>query len=467
MRFRHVGLILLCVGVAFSAIAEEWPVTKDTGYRGIWYYNQATKDEYVYKYSGGLGTYCADHSPFVIYAPEVNKSVFVYGGTRPDKTDLLHMVSYYDHATGAVPRPTILLDKQTDDAHDNPVLSIDDEGYLWIFSSSHGTARPSYISRSIAPYSIERFERVLETNFSYPQPWHLRGKGFLFLHTYYKAGRGLYWNTSTDGREWSERKELAHIEEGHYQISWPCGDRVGTAFNYHPKELGLNFRTNIYYLETSDMGASWQIANGTTVETPLTTVDNPALVHDYAAEELKVYLCDINYDDDGRPILLYVLSKGWQPGPENGPRSWNVAHWDGTAWAIQRIAEADSNYDMGSLYAEAGGVWRIIAPTEPGPQAYNPGGEIAVWLSRDEGATWTKERQITFGSEYNHTYVRRPVNAQPGFYAFWADGHGRQPSDSRLYFYNLDQDTVCRLPFKMEQDMETPTAVYQEPAATK
>jgi len=48
------------------------------------------------------------------------------------------MVSYYDHATGMVPKPTLLLDKQTDDAHDNPVISLDDEGYVWIFSTAHG-----------------------------------------------------------------------------------------------------------------------------------------------------------------------------------------------------------------------------------------------------------------------------------------------------------------------------------------
>lgn len=40
---------------------------KDTGYRGIWYMNQPSKDAYVYKYSGGLGTYCSSHSPFAVH----------------------------------------------------------------------------------------------------------------------------------------------------------------------------------------------------------------------------------------------------------------------------------------------------------------------------------------------------------------------------------------------------------------
>ncbi|MEI7948355.1 MAG: hypothetical protein WCJ02_16755, partial [bacterium] len=87
------------------------------GFRGIWYYNQKLKSEYVYKYSGGLGTYCANHSPFAWYAPEVNKTFFCYGGTDEKNSTLLHMVSFYDHATGKVARPTLLLDKKTDDAH--------------------------------------------------------------------------------------------------------------------------------------------------------------------------------------------------------------------------------------------------------------------------------------------------------------------------------------------------------------
>ena len=48
---------------------------KDDGYRGIWYKNQPSHDEYVYKYSDGLGTYCAKHQPFAVYAPEVGRTL--------------------------------------------------------------------------------------------------------------------------------------------------------------------------------------------------------------------------------------------------------------------------------------------------------------------------------------------------------------------------------------------------------
>ncbi|MFX0101536.1 MAG: BNR-4 repeat-containing protein, partial [Candidatus Hodarchaeota archaeon] len=174
------------------------------GYRGIWYYNQRSNDEYVYKYSGGLGTYCAKHIPLSFYSKDVNKTFFCYGGTSKRKNNLLHMISYYDHDTGMVPRPRMLLDKETSDAHDNPTLMLDDDGYIWIFSSSHGTSRPSYIHVSNEPHSIDAFELVFKGNFSYPQCWYLHDEGFLFLHTKYFGGRRMLVSMrSIDGREWN------------------------------------------------------------------------------------------------------------------------------------------------------------------------------------------------------------------------------------------------------------------------
>lgn len=455
------GTVLGLVGLlALGAVAEEFP--KASGYQGIWYANQPTNNAYVYKYSGGLGTYCAKHIPMAVYAPEVERTFFVYGGTKPGKPALLEMCAYYDHRTAQVPAPTILLDKKTDDAHDNPVISIDDSGHIWVFASSHGTARPSFIFRSEKPYEVDAFETVLETNFSYPQPWYLPGKGFLFLHTYYKGGRGLYWMTSKDGRTWSERKSLAHMAEGHYMVSWPHEGKVGAAFNYHPKELGLNHRTNLYYLESADFGESWWTASGEQVDTPLGDPTSPALVHGYESEGLKVYMKDLNYDAEGHPLILHLTSKSWQPGPEFGPHLFRVARWTGAEWEIHPVAQADNNYDMGSLYVAPDGVWRVIAPSTTGPDDYNPGGEIVVHVSKDQGATWAVEAQLTANSTYNHTYVRRPLNADPGFLAFWADGDARKPSESRLYFYDARQKEVRRLPQEMTATTQTPELVGTE-----
>lgn len=112
LRFA-LPLVLLTLLIPQSATAQQnkagdaATVTlnrKADGYRGIWYMNQPSGDEYVYKYSGGLGTYCAKHNPFAVYCPEVDKTFFCYGGAKPDNDRrLLHMVSYFDHKTKNVP----------------------------------------------------------------------------------------------------------------------------------------------------------------------------------------------------------------------------------------------------------------------------------------------------------------------------------------------------------------------------
>ncbi|MEN6533479.1 MAG: BNR-4 repeat-containing protein [Bryobacteraceae bacterium] len=414
-----------------------------------------------YVYSGGFATYPQQQLPIAYYSKEANKTFFCYGGVAKGKQSLLHMVSYYDHATGMVPRPTILLDKRTADAHDNPVLTLDKHGYVWIFSNAHGTSRSAYISRSRRPYRVDEFERVVTTNFSYGQPWYLPGQGFLFLHTRYQGShRILYWMTSADGIQWSEPHELAHAAYGHYQVSNRRGGRVATMFNYHPSKPPYSLaRTNLYYMETRDMGRTWLGVDGKALSIPLHEVHNPALVHDYESEGLLVFLKDLQFDAQGRPVLLYLTSKKIIPAAENGPFAWHTARWTGREWQIRDFTTSDNCFDFGSLYIEADGTWRIIAPTAPGPDPYWTGGDVVMWTSRNRGDSWEKVRQLTHDTRFHHTYARRPVNAHPDFYALWADGDAKQPSESRLYFTNQKGTHVWRLPVEMTKDFQRPEVI--------
>jgi len=445
------------------------------GFSGIWYANQPSDDEYAYKYSGGLATYTANHNPMAVYSPETDKTYFCYGAVS-SQGSLIHAVSCYDHKTKAVTRPVGVIDKKTTDAHDNPVLCLDDKGYIWLFSTSHGTSRPSYIHRSTKPYDINEFElispfksedgkKVPLDNFSYLQVYFQKGRGFLGLFTHYviselkygkKSVRVISWMKSPDGINWSEWKDIAAIEEGHYQTSFFSNGKAGTSFNYHPnleKEPGLNYRTNLYYLETDDFGVSWHTVYGKKLSLPLKDVDNEAIVADYASRGLNVYINDVAFDESGYPAILYITSKGYQAGPVSGPQEWHIAHWNGKSWDIGFVTRSDNNYDMGSLYIESEAIWRIIGPTEPGPQQYNTGGEMAMWLSADGGKSWKMDRQLTAKSRFNHSYARKPLILKDDFYAIWADGHGRTPSESGIWFCTKNGEVFC-LPQKMRNDTE-------------
>jgi len=446
------------VGLAMVAPAfggEDAP-RKEDGYRGAWF-ELGQKSEYGDKYSGGLGTYTTSHVPLAIYAPKVNKTFFVYGGFAPGERNLLSMVSYYDHAEGTVPRPTVVHEKKgVNDPHDNPSLAIDGDGHLWVFVAGRANSRPGFIYRSVEPYDINAFELVdTWDRMAYPQPWYVEGRGFLFLYTMYTKGREEYWRTSPDGRTWSEIRKLVGFG-GHYQTSALRDGRIVTAFNYHPGG-SVDKRTNLYLLQTDDMGETWTNAAGEAVETPLAAKANPALIHDYEAEGKLVYIQDVNIDADGNPVVLYVLSEDHRPGPQDSPRTWFTARWDQAegSWSLNPVATSTHNYDVGALHIEPDGLWRIIGPSEPGPQRWGTGGEMVMWTSSDQGASWTKVRQLTSDSPRNHAYARRPINARDDFYAIWADGNADRSSESNLYFCTKDGD-VFRLPTVMDADFAHP-----------
>ncbi len=455
------------------------PARRIDGYKGIWFtlgqfygegdngqlYSEVSKTPrfpYGDKYSGGLGTYTAKHTPLAIYCPQVDRTFFVYGGTTgPADRHLLCMISYYDHQTHSVPKPVVVHDKQgVNDPHDNPSLAIDSDGFLWVFVSGRGRSRPGFKYRSSAPYEIDQFEQISEEEMTYPQPHYDAQRGFLHLFTKYTGVRELYFETSSDGRTWSDDKKLAGIREigttrgGHYQTSATQDNKTGTFFNRHP-DGNVDQRTDLYYVETTDQGKTWTTVDGLPLAIPLTEVDNPARVADYAAQGLNVYLKDMGFTTDGFPVLLYLTSQGHEPGQPNNPRFFFVVGWDGQQWQTSMITGTDHNYDMGSLYLDAE-KWTARLPAITGPQPDQGGGEVTYWESSDRGKTWQLAKQVTRSSPRNHNYLRRPINAKDPFIAFWSDGDPTQLGPCFLYFADSSGENVWRLPYEMNDDTATP-----------
>lgn len=445
---------ILCFLVISAGSSSQNP--RADGYKGIWF-TLGQFSEYGDKYSGGLGTYTANHIPIAVYSPKARKTFFTYGGTTaPDERHLLIMISYFDHVTGMVPKPVIVYDKHgVDDPHDNASISVDSEGFIWVFVSGRSTSRPGLIFKSTNPFSIDSFEKIMEGEMTYPQPWWVGGEGFIHMFTKYTRGRELYWSVSTDGKIWSSDYKLAGMG-GHYQVTNMHGNKLVSVFNYHPGG-NVDKRTNIYAVQTDDFGKTWKTTDGKAISTPLTNPRNEALIRDYEAEKKLVYINDLNFDRDGNPVILAVISNDYKPGPAGDPREWTIIRHQDGRWNFTKVCSSTHNYDMGSLYIKDNR-WKIIGPTEAGPQYHGAGGEIAIWLSNDGGVTWKKDRLLTSGSARNHSYVRRPLNHERKFTALWADGDADKLSESHLYFSD-DKGHVWELPYKMESDYLHPKKI--------
>jgi len=444
------------------------------GFRGVWYgYTDGTY------YAGGLGTFPQQIHPMACHAAKAGargRTFFVYGGTPAGAPGCLQTtISFYDHATGRVAQPRVLNDRRTNDGHETPSLMLDPAGHLYVFSSAHGTLGESYIYRSTRPHDIDEFQTVLtlgpNENFSYAQPWLVAGQGCLLLHSFYGARdpiRRLYLNRSRDGLAWdydwnlaaaNPRPAFAVIPGGSYQVSRARGAMVGTMFDYNVDVVG---RTNLYYAATPDLGRAWRTAGGDPLAIPFTHPRNPALVHDYEAERKYVYVKELDFDAAGQPVLLYLTSPT-EANDTTTPRTWHTAQFrpERGAWEIHAAFSSDNNYDHGTFAIEADGCWRVIAPTDPGPQPGRTGGDMVMWTSRDEGVSWQRRALLTHGGRYNHTYARRPVDAHDEFYAFWADGDVNQSSPSALYFTDRLGTGVWRLPTEMSGEFATPELAYR------
>ncbi len=459
-----VGLLYLFqLAIAQTQGAPSLSNQSFNGYRGIWF-TLGQFFEHGDKYSGGLGTYTAKHKPLAVYAPAVEKTFFVYGGTtKKNEHHLLCMIGSYDHKTKRVSKPRIVYDKMgVDDPHDDPSLSIDPQGYLWVFVSGRGRSRPGFKYRSAQPYSTDDFEQISEEEMTYPQIWWVQEQGFFHFFTKYTGIRELYFEHSTDGKEWSADQKLAGIigkpgeKSGHYQVSGVWKNKVATFFTRHPNG-NVDRRTNLYYLQSTDFGENWTTSDLTSMEIPLTAVQNDALVKDYQSLGKNVYLKDIAFDEDGNPVCLYLTSGGHEPGPDNGPREWTISHWQAGGWHTTVITQSDHNYDMGSLWIE-GKDWMVIAPTQDGPQLHGGGGEIEKWISNDNGKSWSKAQLITTGSRFNHNYIRKVMGGQDDFLYFWADGNPDKNSKSQLYFGDK-AGQVWRLPYRMKKDWAKPKRI--------
>ena len=105
MKIKYILLIVNLLSFCFNSLGQQFVnldakateatfiYTKANGYKGIWYRNQLSNNEYIYKYSGGMAVYPANHRPFAIYSLEAEKTFFCFGGTDRDHISMLHNVS--------------------------------------------------------------------------------------------------------------------------------------------------------------------------------------------------------------------------------------------------------------------------------------------------------------------------------------------------------------------------------------
>ncbi len=405
--------------------------TNTLTYKGNWFQDLVTN------YHGPMTTYTDRHRPMGIFIPSERKTFFVFGSA-----DQYAEIGEYNHLTKSFSNP-VKIGFIGEDAHKNPSIFIDDNGYIYVFYGSHNTTL--YTRRSVYPYNIYSWEAAGSIpGHTYPQSWQLKSNEI--IHFYRGTDRRghyriSYDNASTwgdpvrwidfggaDGANWTYAMTIA--ENGTYprtvHATWTIREGAGLP------------RRNVYYARSEDGGSTWRKSDGTLYSLPITGA-NAEKILDSGTNEVQS--SDLQVDSQGNVYALYT--EGYQNNC-----IWKILRLTRATqqWSTFNVgASCDHQFDIGALIIKDDNDFRLYLPSVP-VQPGEDGGDIEEWQSTNKGSTWTKRKDITSGSIYSHNFIRSIHNSDSDFRAFWgyADSSPNAPDRSSVLYYYGSNSPVAQ-----------------------
>lgn len=347
------------------------------------------KDEartpYQILYSGVTGHLETEIGPYgtagplipheAIYVPSVGKIFGVY-----QATNLRPSVWTYNPVTNVASTPYNLGGSGlTNDSHGCPEMTIDGDGYLYVYWGCHGSY--IYWRKSTNPYDITAWgtQQQITTYATYPSVFKLGTTWYLFHRGLLSYPLNWQYHSSANLSSWSAATEFILPKDL---------DRPYVIIRQNPSTQRLHFlwslwnsgnltNRNVYYAYTDDM-ATWHKADGTTYTLPVTTDQAECLVVDGFT---RTQYSDIAFDSSNRPCVITNVNLNWK-----------LIRWNGSAWITTTISPGEPNNDMfcGAIltidannnltavldYCSAEGTWAEFV-------------DKRIYRSTDLGANWT------------------------------------------------------------------------------
>jgi hypothetical protein len=308
-------------------------------------------------------------------------------------------IGCYDHTLDVIESTLIRPSLQQDD-HANPTLYIDSLGHVTIFYSAHNGATMHY-RRMEQPEDITSFgeEQQLPTNtdghhgYTYPNPIYLSDEEQLYL---FWRGGNFKPNFSTtpdlESNQWSpvrtlimdsgQRPYIRYTSNGKDTIHFSCTDG-------HPN---IEPNNSIYYARYQD--GSLYRADGSLIkpfnELPL-QLSEIDVVFDGKAANRNTWIWDIATDDQGHPVIVYVMFESTED------HRYYYSRWNGEQWVTNEIVAGGHWFPLtadGAVEKEpyySGGI--ILDHSNPSivylSREINGVFEIERWHTLDLGMTWS------------------------------------------------------------------------------
>lgn len=364
----------------------------------------------------------------VRHVADHDRTYFTYGDFSRDPA-----VRYFDHDTKTISEVAIPgRTRIPDDAHGNPSLLVDEDGYVYLFYGAHG--HPIQMRRSISPESLDERsdEYLIEASASYPQPYQIAPSTIIVSYRRAHSNGTHPWcyRVSTDrGETWSPSEDIVYSEtDAIYAITEVGAERPVRDFHMalNPFDYGTLKYPNVYYLFSEDSLSTFMLRDGTSIGEPPFTLPELDLVYD--SGENTSHVNDLALDSEGNPYILFSVGP-WDHHAAPATGEWRVARHDGNDWQTSNVAPCDHLFDRGCIVIRDGMPLRVYLPIA---DDFHDGGEMTEYSSYDDGETWVPTDQVTEDSEHSHNYAVKVLNSDPEFEVMWSYGSS-DSSDAHDY----------------------------------
>ncbi len=308
----------------------------------------------------------------------------------------------YTHATDTWSAPVKVGETHlaTGDAHGQPAMLIDSNGYIHVVWGTHGGT--FQYSKSTNPEDISSWAAQSDLwDGTYPQLLQF-SDGTIYMFYRNAGGTGWEHRTSSDsGANWSSLTTV-QLGFGYCVFKKGIGDTIhGLIFTY-PGTTNVD-RHNIYYILYS--GGQWKNIKAENQTLPVTYL-NDILVYDSGV--LYTPGPNICFDSTNKPYIIFTEGTDFI-----GTYSYKFTKYVGSSWVVYSLG-VSTNYWRDSFvsmdcvspthfdaYVITGGLeapvgWDVLTQGVP----VSLGGNVEKWSSTDGGVTWAKIETITSGHQY-------------------------------------------------------------------
>lgn len=305
-------------------------------------------------------------------------------------------VTSFTHADESLSSFTLRASMETDD-HDNPALYMRSDGKLLAAYAKHSTDgfgryRIATNAGSIAAWDAE--QTLSDSFVGYANLHYLTDSDLLYWH--YRSGNTATrprkgWASDDEGSSWGAGSNwINQTSQRPYTKTCNNGSRVDMVVTTgHPNEAA----TSIYHAYMEPSGGSLQFyeSDGTLIGASMAPADGTLI---YDGSSVDGWVWDITYGADGHPWVLFARY------PSTTDHRYMFSRWTGSAWttpveicAAGTYLYAAEAYYSGGLCFDGNDPTRVFVSVQDG-SAW----EVQEYRTDDDGATWSKYRDITSGS---------------------------------------------------------------------